>query len=425
MKSLIKVFFVSLIITVGVLTTSQKANAQVSVNFQLFYDQLSPYGQWVDYPNQGYVWLPNAGQGFSPYSTGGHWIFTQYGWTWVSDYSWGWAPFHYGRWDFDPIYGWFWVPDNQWGPAWVSWRSAPGYYGWAPLSPGISINVAFSNDYYVPNEHWVFVNDRDIDRQDINRYYVNRSSNVTIIKNSTVIVNKQEEPNRNATYIAGPDRNSVQKVTNREIKTVAIQDGTKPGQKISNNELQIYRPEIKNSNNGNGQKPAPAKVENIKDVKPAVEKNSGSQPRNQTQPRKPQPAQPKRANPDQPKNENPNQPNHSYPDQPKIKNPDEPKNENPNQPNPSNPEQPKNENPNQPNHKYPDQPRNENPNQPNIPYPNQPNNVNPDQPNNVSPNNNTQNKNQPTQTNRERRKKNQQQNQPRNNTPINNEPPPK
>ncbi len=64
---------------------------------------------------------------------------TEYGWTWLSDYPWGWAPFHYGRWDFDNSFGWFWIPGNEWGPAWVTWRRANGYYGWAPMSPGINL----------------------------------------------------------------------------------------------------------------------------------------------------------------------------------------------------------------------------------------------------------------------------------------------
>src|SRR5580658_10431559 len=42
------------------------------VSTQVFYDQLSPYGQWVNYPNYGYVWIPSAGIDFSPYSTEGH-----------------------------------------------------------------------------------------------------------------------------------------------------------------------------------------------------------------------------------------------------------------------------------------------------------------------------------------------------------------
>ena len=93
----------------------------ISISYQTFYDELSPHGRWIDYPDYGYVWTPNMGPDFYPYSTGGHWVWTDdYEWMWVSDYSWGWAPFHYGRWFHDPFYGWMWVPGYDWSPAWVS-----------------------------------------------------------------------------------------------------------------------------------------------------------------------------------------------------------------------------------------------------------------------------------------------------------------
>src|SRR6266480_6091064 len=176
MKSLRKLFAMLMIMSAAISITQHKALAQVTVSFQLFYDELSPYGQWVNYPSTGYVWIPDAGADFSPYSTGGHWVFTEFGWTWVSDYSWGWAPFHYGRWNYEPAYGWMWLPGNVWAPAWVTWRSAPGYYGWAPMGHG--------RDYDNDNDRWTFVKNGDIDRDDINRHYVDRSQNITIIKNS-------------------------------------------------------------------------------------------------------------------------------------------------------------------------------------------------------------------------------------------------
>jgi len=63
---------------------------------QVFYDELSRYGRWVDYPDYGYVWVPNVGDDFRPYATNGNWVYSDYGWTWASDYDWGWATFHYG-----------------------------------------------------------------------------------------------------------------------------------------------------------------------------------------------------------------------------------------------------------------------------------------------------------------------------------------
>src|SRR5512138_2139123 len=175
------------------------------VSFQVFYDQLGPYGQWVDYANYGYVWIPAVGPDFSPYCTNGYWVMTEYGWTWVSNYRWGWAPFHYGRWDFDDDFGWFWVPDNIWGPSWVTWRRAEGYYGWTPMRPGISINLSFGNGYR-DIDRWYFVPDRDFGRRDMDRYYVNRRDNNVIIRNSVVINKTYHDNRRNAVYVAGPSR---------------------------------------------------------------------------------------------------------------------------------------------------------------------------------------------------------------------------
>jgi hypothetical protein len=299
-KSLTKVFALLIALNAGAWMTPQEASAQrVSVSFRLFYDELSPYGMWVDYPNYGYVWMPNEGPGFSPYATAGHWVFTDDGWTWVSDYPWGWAPFHYGRWDYDNVYGWFWVPDDEWGPAWVSWRRSPGYFGWAPLRPGISVSIAFGRQYHERNERWIFVRDRDITRSDLSRHYVNRSRNVTIINKSTVIVNTRKDNQRNATYITGPDRDDVQKVTHTTVRPVAIRESGQPGQHLSNGELQIYRPQVQ-KRSGNGQNPAPPKVMKLNEVRPASERNAGNrqqQPRTVTPAKKDQPPQPRAVKP--------------------------------------------------------------------------------------------------------------------------------
>ncbi len=300
MKSLIKVFALLIVWSSGAWIIPQEASAQqVSVSFQLFYDELSPYGMWVDYPNYGYVWIPDVDPDFSPYDTAGHWVFTDDGWTWVSDYPWGWATFHYGRWDYDNVYGWFWVPDDEWGPAWVSWRRSPGYYGWAPLRPGISVSISFGREYHERNERWIFVRDRDIARPDIGRYYVNRTNNATIINNSTVIVNTRRDDKRNATYITGPDRDDVQRATHTTVNSVAIRETDQPGHHLSNGELQIYRPQVQ-KRSGNGQNPAPSKVMRLNDVRPASERNAGNrqqQPPTVNPPNKGQPPQPRDVSP--------------------------------------------------------------------------------------------------------------------------------
>jgi hypothetical protein len=105
-----------------------------------FHTALDPYGQWVEDPNYGTVWVPSpdvVGPEFAPYETAGHWTYGD-DYVWVSDYSWGWAPFHYGRWAY-MTNGWGWIPGRQYAGAWVGWRAGygaySGYVGWAPLPP--------------------------------------------------------------------------------------------------------------------------------------------------------------------------------------------------------------------------------------------------------------------------------------------------
>jgi hypothetical protein len=105
------------------------------IDVSLFYDALSPYGEWYWTAPWGWVWSPrDVPSGWRPYSWG-RWVFSDLGWTWVSYWPWGWAPFHYGRWAYASERGWFWVPGSIWGPGWVAWRWGEGWAGWAPLPP--------------------------------------------------------------------------------------------------------------------------------------------------------------------------------------------------------------------------------------------------------------------------------------------------
>lgn len=273
MKATTKINLLIIFLTLGTLLQPQKATAQVSVNFQVFYDDLSPYGNWVDNSNYGYVWIPEVSNGFTPYNTNGHWVYTDAGWTWVSNYSWGWAPFHYGRWYNDSFYGWVWVPDTEWGPGWVTWRSSNDYYGWAPIGPGIDIQIAYSNGYNVPYNQWTFVPTRNFGSTNINNYYVNNSNNVTIINNTTVINNIRKDKKHNVNYNSGPDRNDVQKRTGRNYNEVTINDRKSRGQKVGKNEMQLYRPEV-SRNNASEKKPVPSKVTDLSSIKSESERNS-------------------------------------------------------------------------------------------------------------------------------------------------------
>jgi len=276
MKSNIKIFTVLFLLMTSCLIVPGKATAQqTSVSFQVFYDELSPYGQWINYSDYGYVWIPDAESDFVPYSTDGHWILSDYGWTWASDYNWGWAVFHYGRWSYNDSFGWFWVPDNEWGPAWVNWRQADGYFGWSPMEPGMTLTMSLRGEYDNDTDYWMFVRDRDIERQDINQYYINQNDQDRIGRNSVVISNTYRDADRRMTYVSGPTRVQVQKVVGRNIVPVKINDSNKPGQAISNGQFRIYRPQVVKNNRD--AKIVPSHVFNMNELKRTPSRNSSQQ----------------------------------------------------------------------------------------------------------------------------------------------------
>lgn len=65
-------------------TKKTQAETPMGVSFQVFYDELSPYGDWINDPRHGYIWLPYVDRDFHPYGSNGHWAMTEYGNTWVS-----------------------------------------------------------------------------------------------------------------------------------------------------------------------------------------------------------------------------------------------------------------------------------------------------------------------------------------------------
>ncbi|MFD0794507.1 DUF6600 domain-containing protein [Mucilaginibacter litoreus] len=216
------------------------------ISDQEFYDELAPYGTWVYDEQYGNVWIPDVDQDFRPYATNGYWAMTAYGNTWVSDYPWGWAAFHYGRWRFDDYYGWEWIPGNEWAPAWVTWRNGGGYYGWAPLQPGISIDVSFGNDYYVPDNYWVFAPQQYISYTNIYNYYVPAYRVRSIINRTNYIHNRYAYNNR--TYIGGPRREEIQRYTSRPVRIYNINNVNRPARvTVNNNNINIYRPTVRHN----------------------------------------------------------------------------------------------------------------------------------------------------------------------------------
>ena len=240
MKNMIKLPAVILGLLLLVTGISQKAMAQDDdISLETFYEELAPYGSWFQDPEYGYVWRPDVSMSdFRPYYTDGRWAMTEYGNTWVSDYEWGWAPFHYGRWVLNRFNDWIWIPDTVWGPAWVSWRSGGGYYGWAPLSPGFDISIGFGGGYSIPNDWWVFIPQINIYSSSYPRY--NNRNNYYFGRTS--YINYTYGRDRHS-YYTGPRVNDIRRVTNRNVTVYNINRSTRPGRtNITNNNINIYNP---------------------------------------------------------------------------------------------------------------------------------------------------------------------------------------
>jgi hypothetical protein len=143
------------------------------------------------------------------------------------------------------------------------------------MRPGISIDVSFRGGYRDDNR-WCFVTDRDFDRHDLSHYYVDRRENDRLLSNSTVITNTYVDQSRNVTYVAGPKRDAVQRVTGRRVPVAAIRDNDRPGERLAGGELQIYRPRVERVTRSN-EIPAPRKITDLNEVRRAGRNNPANE----------------------------------------------------------------------------------------------------------------------------------------------------
>jgi hypothetical protein len=242
------------------------------VSTTVFYESLSPYGNWVRVEPYGWCWQPtivSVSPAWRPYCDGGQWAWTDHGWYWHSTYSWGWAPFHYGRWHRSASIGWVWAPGCDWGPAWVSWRYNDAHCGWAPLPPechwsagvgftwasgGTRVSVGFGifddcwyatswNRFCDPGLPRWCLDRRDVPRFVHNsRHAIGGDNSVNIVgNNNTVIINN------------GISADEVQRRGRQEVRKYAIADANNPLQSATRlesaknsarPEIAAYRPRI-------------------------------------------------------------------------------------------------------------------------------------------------------------------------------------
>ncbi len=234
MKNHFRLIALAMLLFIGI--PAQKAAAQnVAVSYQAFYDQMSPYGQWVYDAQYGNVWVPNVEPGFRPYATDGHWVMTDNGNMWVSDVPWGWAAYHYGRWTYNGYYGWIWIPGYEWAPAWVSWRTGGGYYGWAPMGPG----HVYGGMYEYPDNYWVFVNPNYLYHHNIYNYYERGDMGMYVHRTNYITYN-----DRDSRYY-GPRREEIERETHHRVEVYRVSDARDANEShMGRHEVSVYRPAI-------------------------------------------------------------------------------------------------------------------------------------------------------------------------------------
>lgn len=248
-----KMIFILMLMMATTLSTEAHRyhRMHVTISMQTFYDELSPYGDWIYTSDYGYVWRPyfDNPYAFRPYSSGGNWVYTEYGWTWASDYRWGWAPFHYGRWYFDDYLGWMWIPGYEWAPAWVTWGNYGDYYGWAPLGPNIYVSVNFN--WYAPDPWWTFVPRRHFCSSNWRHYIYDRPVQVNNITYITNIYNGGNNNYRNQNnWFYGPRVSDVERYGNTRVRKMQVIDSDRPDRLMVNNgQVSVYRPTVDRSRN--------------------------------------------------------------------------------------------------------------------------------------------------------------------------------
>lgn len=214
----------------------------------VYYDELSPYGDWVDDTQYGAAWCPrHVGSDWRPYSDG-RWVDSEYGWTWASDEPFGWATYHYGRWAFDPRYGWIWVPGTVWAPAWVSWQYGGGYVGWAPLPPqvgfdfGVGIRLGgLSLSAVIQPRDYLFVSERGFLEPRVGRYAVPRVRNQELWRRARNVTNYTVVNNR--VINRGINVDNIERATRRRVPRYRVSEVNNRGSiGVSRDQLRVYRP---------------------------------------------------------------------------------------------------------------------------------------------------------------------------------------
>lgn len=254
------------------------ARAETEVSFEFFYDNLSPYGDWVEVGDYGTCFRPrDVDADWSPY-TDGYWSYTDAGWTWISYEDFGDITYHYGRWVRADEVGWCWVPDYEWGPAWVSWRKSDDYVGWAPLPPearwrpSVGISVWADESYDIGPSYYNFCPVVDFGAPVIRAVCVPRVRLAFFFGNSVNCTNISYNSYSRSVFCGGPDFAYINRYSHRQVPALKLVQNTTiinnnvtiinnqritraPRNAVAGNTLQVFAPKVVNKNTTNIIKP--------------------------------------------------------------------------------------------------------------------------------------------------------------------------
>lgn len=219
---------------------SESEDDILKTDYKEFYDQLSPFGEWVEVSSEEinisenssqnsenqsslnsnpgiikkislanllgindavaadinvstfFVWKPapdmavsvSAGTeqpAYVPYSNG-QWLNTEQGWYFKAPTPHEEIVHHYGRWINSPALGWVWVPGNVWAPAWVDWRVNDNYIAWTPVPPSIRIVAGEIPPVYVTEYDYVVVEKKYFFEPVIYKYTVYEPETIVLVK---------------------------------------------------------------------------------------------------------------------------------------------------------------------------------------------------------------------------------------------------
>ncbi len=267
------------------------ARAESEVSFEFFYDNLSPYGDWVEVGDYGTCFRPrDVDADWSPY-TDGYWSYTDAGWTWISYEDFGDITYHYGRWVRTDDVGWCWVPDYEWGPAWVSWRKSDDHVGWAPLPPearwrsSVGFSVWVDDQYDIGPTYYNYCPTVDFGAPVIRAVCVSRSRAIGLFGLSVNITNISYNSYNRHVFCGGPDYGYISRYSRRQVPALKLVQNTTiinnnvtiinnqrivraPRNAVAGNTLQVFAPKVVNKNTTNVIKPHIAQVV----AKPQIDK---------------------------------------------------------------------------------------------------------------------------------------------------------